>query len=57
MADRKEIYSICIKNVPSWNKNVTSPDQLIIDRLSGLSNACYKVQLTEEAFKKIEGNV
>ena len=36
------IFDLITKNVPGWT-NVTSPDDIVFNRLSGLSNACYKV--------------
>lgn len=41
-------------NVPTWNLPEIGIDQISLLRLSGLSNACYRVKLHPE---KSDGNV
>ena len=36
------------EHIPEWGRVLTSLDQLEIRRLSGLSNACYKVALKSD---------
>ena len=42
------IYQRVLEHVPEWARAVTSIDQIAIRRLSGLSNACYRVALRHE---------
>ena len=39
------IYQRVLEHIPEWARAVTSMDQIVIRRLSGLSNACYRVAL------------
>ena len=46
--DVEVIYERIKKHVPEWSRVLTSIDQVAIRRLSGLSNACYRVALRQE---------
>jgi hypothetical protein len=41
------IFDRIKEHIPEWGRLLTELDQLDIKRLSGLSNACYKVALKE----------
>jgi len=47
-----EIYTNMKEHVPEWS-SLTSVDQLEIRRLSGLSNACYKVTYKDSDDKNL----
>ena len=39
------IIANILEHVAGWSETVQEPEQIEISRLSGLSNACYKVSL------------
>ena len=45
------------RHVPLWAEKVTSIDQLSFTRMSGLSNACYRVQVVDKAVLKEVGEI
>lgn len=52
--DKATIFERIGLHLPEWKDVLTELDQLAIKRLSGLSNACFRVELTPGATEKLK---
>ena len=53
-SDTKAIVERVGLHLPEWKYCVESSNDLTIKRLSGLSNACFRVELTRDCLKKVK---
>ena len=49
--DFKLIFERIVNHIPSWKQSLRSVEDLYIKRLSGLSNACFRVTIKDEIIK------
>jgi len=47
------IFNRLTQHVPEWKQALKSQDDLVIKRLSGLSNACFRVKIKDDVAKNI----
>ena len=52
--DYQLIFDRITQHIPQWKETLVSVDELTIRRLSGLSNACFRVQIKEGIKKTLE---
>ena len=52
----KEILADIQAHVESW-KAISDPSQISVTRMSGLSNACYRVRIEKEDLKTLDPNI
>lgn len=50
--DRKVIFEKITQHIQDWKDCLQSTDDLLIKRLSGLSNACFRVQISPLCLQK-----
>ena len=55
--DFQIIFERIITHIPEWKQSVRSAEELSIRRLSGLSNACFRVTFKDGVNKTVEPKV
>lgn len=56
MINIEQVYQTIAQHVPAWSQGVTA-DDLVMNRLNGNSNECYRVAIKEEKADKLANDV